>query len=109
MPASSAGRLVRVHVSSLGTEATRTSTALAILVLPTARRGDKPHFKGILGPQLREYRFSLGDGIYKDSTGDVVWDELTVDIDKAERRGQRRIFGRALERFATSTSVGPGS
>jgi hypothetical protein len=32
--ARSAGRLVRVHVSSLGTEATRTSTALAILGLP---------------------------------------------------------------------------
>jgi len=85
---------------------TRTSTALAILVLPTARRGDKPHFKGVLGPQLKECRFSLGDGIYKDSTGDVVWDELTLDIEKAERRGQRRIFGRALATCGRISSAG---
>jgi len=71
-------------------------------------RGSAAKVKGVLGPQPKEYRFSLGDGIYKDSTGDVVWDELTVDIDEAERRGQRLIFGRVLERFATSTSVGPG-
>ena len=60
---------------------------LALLVLPTARGNDKPHFKGVLGPLLKVYRFSLGDGIFKYSTGNVVWYELTVDIDKAERRG----------------------
>jgi hypothetical protein len=41
VPASSAECLVRLRERSLGTEATRTSTSLAVLLLPTARRGPR--------------------------------------------------------------------
>jgi hypothetical protein len=49
---------------------------------------DKPHFRGVIGPQPKEYRFNLGDGVYKAPTGDIVWDTLSVDIKKAKRQGR---------------------
>jgi uncharacterized protein YecE (DUF72 family) len=48
----------------------------------------KPDFRDVIGPQPKEYRFSMGDGVYKDSTGDWVWDEFWVEIEKAGRQGQ---------------------
>ena len=49
---------------------------------------DKPDSRDVLGPRPKVYRFSMGDGVYRDSTGDLVWDSLMIDIDKGERRGR---------------------
>ncbi len=65
-------------------ETSDTSDSLDSLIAHT----DKPDFRGVIGPRPKEYRFTLGDGVYKDPTGDVEWDELSIDIQKAQRRGR---------------------
>jgi hypothetical protein len=49
---------------------------------------DKPRFRGVIGSEPAEYRFDMGDGVYRDATGDVQWDIIWVDIEKAKRQGR---------------------
>jgi hypothetical protein len=44
----------------------------------------EPNHKGILKSEPIEYKFNLGDGVYKDTNGAMTWDEIEISIDKAE-------------------------
>lgn len=39
-------------------------------------------YKGVIGSEPTQYRFSMGDGVRTDSSGNQVWDHITINVDK---------------------------
>jgi hypothetical protein len=41
-----------------------------------------PEYEGILSSKPKKYRFDMGDGVRTDSSGDLEWDHININVDK---------------------------